>query len=294
MRSTSLSIAGKVPDQSFDIYRDVLSTADDMAIEVLIVGATARDIIYEAAFDVPVRRATKDVDFAIQVEAWEQLSSLRDALIQQHNFEDKGVEHRLHLPNSSVWIDIIPFGAIADADGKLRWPNDPGVEMSTLGFKEAIETAVRCRVSETPPLELNVVHPAVSILLKVFSWQDRKHIKRSDAQDAAYAMRYYLKLDGNEARLYDDPALFEGDFDLDTIGARLAGRDLASLAPGRALDELREFLQQHIDLGDESEFFADMQLEPTRLFRDPGLYSHLLPNLLLGIDERSNSIDQDE
>lgn len=288
MRSTSLSITGKVPGSSLEIYRDVLGAAGTIGIEVLVVGATARDIIYETAFGVPVRRATTDIDLAIQVENWEQFSSLRSALIKRHKFEEQGIDHRLHLPDSSIWIEIIPFGAIADEDGKLRWPKDSDVEMSTLGFQEAVDTAVQCRVSDSPKLELNVVHPAILILLKIFSWQDRRHVKRSDAQDAAYAMSYYVKLDDNEARLHIDPTLFEGEFDMDTIGARLAGRDLARLAPGRAVDELRKFLRKQVDLGNESEFFADMQLEPTRLFLDPSLYSHLLPNLLLGIEEPSS------
>jgi len=287
MRSTSLTIVGEVSDRSFEIYRDVLDAAGSLSIDVLIVGATARDLIYEAAFGVPVRRATKDVDFAIQVRDWEEFTDLRDALIGRHGFEDKGTDHRLHLPEPGIWIDIIPFGAISDSDGKLRWPKEPDVEMSTLGFQEAIDTAVRCRVSDKPPLTLNVVHPAILIMLKIFSWQDRRHIKQSDAQDAAYAMRYYVELDNNMERIYDDPSLYEGDFDLDTVGARLAGRDLARLAPGKALNTLRDFLKRQVDLADDSEFFADMQLEPTRLFRDASLYARLLPNLLLGIEESS-------
>ncbi len=285
MKSTSLSIVGKVASPTFEIYRDVLDTASELSIDVLVVGATARDLIFEAAFNVDVRRATRDIDFAINVADWSAFERLRDRLVSNSDFEDQGTAHRLHPPDSGLWIDIIPFGAIADRDGKLRWPNEPEVEMSTLGFAEAINTAIRCKVADTPPLELLVVHPAVLIMLKVFAWQDRRHIKQADAQDAAYAMSRYLKLDDNEARLFDDPVLLEDEFDMETIGARLAGRDLARLAPGKALESLKTFVEAEIDLGDDSEFFADMQLESTRLFQDTSLYSHLLRNLLRGIEE---------
>lgn len=49
-------------------------------------------------------------------------------------------------------------------------------------------------------------------------------------------MRYYIQLDDSDMRVYDDSTLYEGDLDMGTIGARLAGRDLASLAPGAALE----------------------------------------------------------
>ena len=134
-------------------------------------------------------------------------------------------------------------------------------------------------------MDLKVVHPAVLILIKIISWRDRKHYKRTDAQDVAYAMSYYTQLDGNDMRVYDDPALYEGDLEMGTVGARLAGRDLATLAPGLALDFVRAFIQEEIGLGNDSEFLADMMLGSTRLFADEGLYSELLPNLAMGIDE---------
>jgi hypothetical protein len=102
-------------------------------------------------------------------------------------------------------------------------------------------------------------------------------------------MSYYTLLDGNDTRVYDDPALYEGDLEMGTIGARLAGRDLASLAPGLALDMVRAFVQREIDLGDESEFLADMMRGSTKLFADRRLYRDLLPNLATGIDEQSEA-----
>jgi predicted nucleotidyltransferase len=289
MRSTSLSIADKINPITRTIYHDIHAATESVGVDWLVVGATARDMVYQAAFNVKITRATADIDFAVHVEDWATFSAITEALVGEYGFSPTRSAHRLKLPASDLWVDIIPFGAIAGDDGKYRWPDEPEKEISILGFQEALETAVMCRIDDNPVLDLKIVHPAVLIMIKIISWCDRKHYKRTDAQDVAYAMSYYTLLDGNDTRVYDDPALYEGDLEMGTIGARLAGRDLASLAPGLALDTVRAFVQREIDLGDESEFLADMMRGSTKLFADRRLYRDLLPNLATGIDEQSEA-----
>jgi len=285
MKSTSLSIADKVDQISQLVYDNIAAAANTVGADWLVVGATARDMIYHAAFDLPIKRATADIDFAILIDSWEMFEAITKSLVDDHGYSRSKSEHRLDLPDSKLWIDIIPFGAIADKDGKYRWPNEPEKEISTLGFQEALDTAIVCQVSDDPVFLLKVVHPAVLMLLKIISWSDRKHYKRTDAQDVAYAMRYYVDLDGNDMRIYEDPTLYEGDLDMGTIGGRLAGRDLTTLAPGAALDHARKLIQEEIDRGDESEFLADMMQGSARLFADDGQYADLLVNFVTGMDE---------
>lgn len=285
MKSTSLSLTDKIDPIARAIYQNVHEAAKTVGADWLVVGATARDLIYQAAFDVRVTRATADIDFAVHVDNWETFSAITKLLVEEYGFSRTRSAHRLERPDSKLWVDIIPFGAIAGEDGKYRWPDEPEKEISVLGFHEALETAVVCRVSENPNLDLKVVHPAVLILIKIISWQDRKHYKRTDAQDAAYAMSYYTKLDNNELRVYDDPTLYDDDLDMGTVGARLVGRDLASLAAGEVLTKTREFVQVQIELGNESEFLADMMRGSTKIFVNTNQYADLLPNLAKGIDE---------
>ena len=285
MKSTLLSIVDKVDPTTRFVYDDIAAAANAVGADWLVVGATARDMIYHAAFGLPIKRATADIDFAINIDTWDTFKVITTSLVKDHGFSRTKSEHRFDLPDSKLWIDIIPFGAIADKNGKYRWPNEPEKEISILGFQEALDTAIVCQVSDDPVIVLKVAHPAVLILLKIISWRDRKHYKRTDAQDVAYAMRYYVDLDSNEMRVYEDPSLYEGDLDMGTIGGRLAGRDLSSLAPGSALDYVRHFIQMEIDRGDESEFLADMMQGSTRLFADDGQYADLLINLVTGMNE---------
>ncbi len=257
----------------------------EVGADWLVVGATARDMIYHLAFGTPVKRATKDIDFGIRVADWDMFSRLTNHLVDKYRFTYTKSMHRLNLPDSKLWLDIVPFGGIAGSDDKYSWPGEPDTEISVLGFADALRTAITCRLADKPALDVKVVHPAILIMLKVISWCDRKHFKKTDAQDVAYALHYYGKLDDNELRIYDDPEIYEHDFELDTIGARLAGRDMASLAPGRALDFTRALLTEEIERGDKSEFLADMMLGTTNLFADESLYRDLLTNVVRGIDE---------
>jgi len=285
MKSTSLSIADKIDPTTRFIYDDINTAAGAVGADWLVIGATARDMIYNAAFGVQIKRGTKDIDFAIHVDSWDTFNALTKSLVDDHGYSRSKSEHRLDRPDSKLWIDIIPFGAIAGEDGKYRWPEEPDKEISILGFEDALRTAIMCQISDDPVFALKVVHPAVLILLKIISWRDRKHYKRTDAEDVAYALRHYIELDGNEMRVYDDATLYEGDLDMGTIGGRLVGRDLGLLVPGVALESVQQFIQEEVDRGNESEFLADMMRGTTKLFADDRQYAEQFANLLIGINE---------
>ena len=68
MKSTLLSIADKVDPTTQFIYDDIATVANAAGADWLVIGATARDMIYHAAFGLPIKRATADIDFAINIE----------------------------------------------------------------------------------------------------------------------------------------------------------------------------------------------------------------------------------
>src|SRR6187402_1335606 len=56
---------------SLAILRAVNSSAHALDVPVMLVGATARDIMLTFLHDIPARRATEDMDFALAVPSWE-------------------------------------------------------------------------------------------------------------------------------------------------------------------------------------------------------------------------------
>ncbi len=282
MSDTLLNIADKIDPLTCAVYSGMQKAAQSVDADWFVIGATARDMVYEAAYNLPVKRATKDIDFAILVESWQMFDRLAESLVDQHNFARTVIAHRFTYPKLGFWVDMIPFGGLSGGDTTYRWPDDPDKEISTLGFQEGLDTAITCRISEDPVLDVKVIHPAVLVMLKLLNWKERRQDKSSDAQDSAYAMSNYIYLD-NEQRLRNEPELYDEPFDMDTIGARLLGRDIVSLVSEKPVEFLKSLIQGEIALGAESELLADMMLG--NLFAVEALYGQLLSNLAQGLNE---------
>ena len=88
MTNVSLDLSSKVPTGQVNIIRRVVRTTAILGLSRLfIVGAQARDLILQYAYDLPVHRVTNDIDFGIVVEAWEEFGWLREALITDEGFQ---------------------------------------------------------------------------------------------------------------------------------------------------------------------------------------------------------------
>lgn len=70
MSNTSLDLSNKLPAEQVNIIRQVVHTAESQGLRLFIVGAQARDLLLQYVYEVPVHRATNDIDFGIIVETW--------------------------------------------------------------------------------------------------------------------------------------------------------------------------------------------------------------------------------
>jgi len=78
-----------------------------------------------------IRRATQDVDFAIEVPDWTAFEVLGGQLGEQ-GFRTTRARHRLISP-SDVVVDIVPFGQLENKDSSIAWPPRGEVVMNVLG-----------------------------------------------------------------------------------------------------------------------------------------------------------------
>ena len=76
-----LNVTGKLPAGIVDVYARLNSIAAKLDIPVLIVGATARDIILVHGFGAAIERGTRDVDFGIEVQSWAHYQALSCSII---------------------------------------------------------------------------------------------------------------------------------------------------------------------------------------------------------------------
>ena len=100
------------------ILRTLQEVAGTYGARHFIIGATARDILMTHVFGIDVQRATRDVDFAIALENWEQFEAIKNALVALGDFTPTPDQaHRLYYCEDKYGhaypLDLVPFGAIS-------------------------------------------------------------------------------------------------------------------------------------------------------------------------------------
>jgi predicted nucleotidyltransferase len=207
MMNTLLNIVDKFPEGLVELYQIVDEHTTALGIPYFVVGATARDIVMVHEYNANIERGTRDVDFGIQVQTWEQFDQLKTRLLESGFGQRKDKVHQLNMTDSSnmPWeIDIVPFGEVTQSTNEIVWPPNEDFVMSVMGFDEAFENALTVRMSETPELQIKVASPAGMIILKLISWLERgADIRKKDATDIYYLIKHYAKIPEVMDALYD-------------------------------------------------------------------------------------------
>jgi len=182
-------------------------------------------------------------------------------------------------------VDIVPFGGITGGQGKISWPPEFEVIMSTMGFEEAYESAMILRLSEQPVLEVKVPTIPGMSLMKVISWHDRYPERPKDAEDLLFLMDHYAEA-GNEERLYgeENELLQSEGFDDVMAGIRLLGRDMAAIASILTGEAIASILEKEIGEQNQYRLLRDIMKE-TRIFDKSGEALKKLKKLAQGFDE---------
>lgn len=220
-------MTGRQVKDEKEVLQAVAQVASELSFDFMVVGAGARDLLLEAGgFTIRARR-TFDVDIAVRVKDWDEYGRLFARLQEGYGCRpDPRFRGRLLFPDAPS-MDLVPFGAIADADGNISWPPDHDVEMGTAGFDAVLAAAVSIRVGEAA---VKVATFASIVLLKLLAWHDRAD-RTDDLRDIWFIFDSYTDLIP-ESRLYGENAMdadiLDGNdgFDWTAAGARLAGRDV--------------------------------------------------------------------
>ncbi len=241
MTNSLLNIAGKVDQPTIELYRAVAKAVEAIEAEYLVVGASARDLVFKHAYGIEIARATGDIDYGIHVTDWCQFDSLREILIND-GFKSTKDLHRLISPKD-LRVDIVPFGGIEAEDSSITWPPEHDFRLSVLGFKEALLAAVSVSFEPQTELVVPVASAEGFALLKTVCWTSREvGTRKRDALDLVHACRFYERLPYVE--LYDDDALLERfEYDVTAIGAYLLGRGVGVICGEECKDYISRFLR---------------------------------------------------
>jgi predicted nucleotidyltransferase len=244
--SVTLQINPKFPVDP--TTRQILQTIDSALrsgrISYMLVGATARDLLLHHTYGLNITRATYDLDFAILVESWERFEQAKQLLLAVRGFMDKKREvQRLYytLPGTTfeTKVDVIPFGKLETADGKIRWPQETDTVMNVAAFTDVFKSSISIQIE--PHLIIPIASLAGLVILKLFAWLDRRDDR--DVTDLLRLFETYADA-GNSERLFDeeDAELQRVDYDSTLAGSFLIGKDAHRLMEQSTQSQLSKAL----------------------------------------------------
>jgi predicted nucleotidyltransferase len=266
-----------------EVLREVNQVATTLGIRFFIVGAMARDLVLEYCHGVRPARGTRDLDIGVEVTEWEEFQHLSDGLLATGIFT---ATREPQAFRASVFrVDLVPFGGISKGEGKISWPPEHEVFMSTMGFEEAYDSAITLRLSDHPVLDVKVPTIPGLALMKISSWHDRYPERPKDAEDLLFLMDHYAEA-GNEERLYEkeNEHLQAEGFDLVMASIRLLGHDMAATANDKTAVVIASILNDEIKERAQYKLVTDM-IKGARIFDEFNETLEKLKKLTKGFNE---------
>lgn len=148
-----------------DLVISISKIFDRENINFIVIGALARDIFFEEK-KIKLDIRTKDIDFAILVENWDEFNQVKELLKKEMGMtEDRKKVYRLMY--GGVPIDLLPFGKIAEPGTTVSWPGQFRERMNVQGFQEAFDNATELVLGN---VNVRIVIPEMLVALKLSSW----------------------------------------------------------------------------------------------------------------------------
>ncbi len=258
MNKSLLDISAKVDRNTVDAIETINSVVNTLDLSFFVVGAIARDFLLEYVHNIAPYRATLDIDLGVRVSKWEHFERLKQGLIKTGRFKERRELNRLeYLEN--LYIDLIPFGPIADSTCKVSWPPKGDIVMNVLGFDEAFQNSVTVTLRSNPLVQIRVVTLAGLVVMKLVSWKDKYPERAKDSSDIALIIKTYTDA-GNTERIFDKLSEFvdSDQFDYVSAGARLLGMDMSAIMSCEVREEVLEVLCNETGEEDQPKLLVDM------------------------------------
>lgn len=197
-----------------------LQRGETVPENLMVVGASARDLMHRSlGFDFPLR-STTDIDIGLAVPDKAAYESVTRAYPPTGN---SGIRFRI----AEKAVDIVPFGEIEDPVGTSK-PTADEHPIDVFGFNEVFAAADIYLLPGGS--KVRVPSPAGYCALKIKAWIDRSpNSWYKDAADMAYVCYWYQESELFFDRLYDDAhrdLIEEANFDADVGSMLMLARDI--------------------------------------------------------------------
>ncbi|MDT8402665.1 MAG: nucleotidyl transferase AbiEii/AbiGii toxin family protein [Bacteroidales bacterium] len=221
-------------------------------IDYYLVGATARDVWMKGVHDLPLKRATRDIDFGIMIRDSDVFDDLKSYLINEEEFTPAHGNEFVLIWRDQTQVDLIPFGEL-EREGIVTVNGTGFTSINVEGFKEVYEQA--SEEIETEDQRFRVCTLAGIVILKLIAWDDRPEIRRDDIGDIAEIIKNYFHLKDEEIFEHHSD-LFSDEIELEEIAAQFLGREIGKIISGnlKLIDRVKGILEnglaEHNNLAD--------------------------------------------
>lgn len=238
-----LELKRPLDPMTISVLSDISYVSRRLKVPYVVVGAMARTIVFENVLGRAVR-GTRDIDFVIAVDSWDEFDRFIAALVDLDAYEQAPRQRHRVTHRPSMWsVDIIPAGGVQGDDGSIEWPPDRSFVMSGAGLREAIDHALDVRIA--PNLVVPVASVPALCILKLIAWKDRRADTLKDAQDLYRILTEYEFTPGVDEQLYEGDRIVlleRADYDLTRAAVALLGTEVRHLAAESSLRKLSSIL----------------------------------------------------
>ena len=198
-------------------------------VDFYLVGAVARDVWMNAINKIEPRRTTGDIDFAVFINNIAAYEELREHLINEEGFFPYKGNNFVLIWKGRTQVDLLPFGAIEDENGRVTTNGIGLTNISLQGFTEIYEEGL-------PELNLEGEHqfkfctlPGI-VLLKMIAFDDRPEHRRDDIKDISDILNHFFEMYDEEIWTNHSDLFGEEEIDLKHLAARVMGREIKKIA----------------------------------------------------------------
>ncbi len=209
----------RLTDEVVQVAKALTGQASINPEQIMVVGATCRDILHSALGLKFLLRSTKDIDIAISTPDWITYEKIVSTFTR---IGSNGIRFDI----AGIPVDVIPFGNVESPEGIVT-PSSRRDGLIVFAFDDVFQNSIPLKLSNDR--SVRIPHPAGFAALKMRAWIDRapdgQYKDAGDLALAAYWFQNSEKVTNSLSSTHLD-LLEESGYDYDLAATMVLGQQI--------------------------------------------------------------------